>query len=112
MTGTDPRVDAYIARAQPFAKPILEHVRTLVHTAVPGVQETMKWSFLKTPPDTLAAIRKNKKAHATFERFSPSARREYVEWVTEAKTAATRGRRLDTAVQWMAEGKGRHWKYE
>jgi uncharacterized protein YdeI (YjbR/CyaY-like superfamily) len=59
----------------------------------------------------LAALKKNKQALAAFEAFSASARREYVEWVTEAKTDATRDRRLETAVQWMAEGKERNWKY-
>jgi len=66
---------------------------------------------LPTPPYMLAAIRKNKQAHATFAAFSPSARRDYIAWVTEAKTDATRDRRLDTAVQWMSEGKIRNWKY-
>jgi uncharacterized protein YdeI (YjbR/CyaY-like superfamily) len=194
MAHTDRRVDTYIAKAQPFAKPILSHIRALVHKAVPEVQETIKWSFphfdykgvlcsmaafrehcafgfwnqsiladdqksadamgqfgritslrdlppgrtfvalvkqaaalndagvkpkrelkpkapLKTPAYMLAALKKNKKAHATFDAFSPSAQREYVEWVTEAKTDATRDRRLETAVQWMAEGKERNWKY-
>jgi len=60
----------------------------------------------------LAAIRKNKKAHAAYEAFSPSAQRDYVEWITGAKSDETRARRLETAVQWMAEGKSRNWKYE
>jgi uncharacterized protein YdeI (YjbR/CyaY-like superfamily) len=49
--------------------------------------------------------------NATYEAFSPSARREYVEWITEAKSDDTRDRRLETAVQWMSEGKIRNWKY-
>jgi hypothetical protein len=188
------KVDAYISKAQPFAKPILEHIRDLVHQAVPGIEETMKWSFphfdykgifcamaafkahctfgfrndsvlaedeksreamgqfgritslkdlpsdkafvalvrkaaaltdagvkpkrelkpkkpLKAPAYMLAAIKKNRKAHATYEAFSPSARREYIEWVTGAKSDDTRTRRLETAVQWMSEGKIRNWKY-
>jgi len=191
---TDPRVDAYIAKAQPFAKPILGHIRGLVHKAVPGVTETMKWSFphfeykgmlcsmaafkghcalnfwngsilagdqkaadamgqfgrlttvqdlpsnavlaslvkkaaalndagikpkraitakkpIKAPAYMLAAIRKNRKAQATYDAFSPSARRDYIEWVTEAKSDATRDRRLETTVQWLSEGKSRNWKY-
>jgi uncharacterized protein YdeI (YjbR/CyaY-like superfamily) len=63
------------------------------------------------PKDLAAALRKNKKAGATFDGFSPSHRREYVEWITEAKTEATRQRRLETATGWMAEGKSRNWKY-
>ena len=63
------------------------------------------------PADLAAAVRKNKKAQATFDQFSPSHRREYIEWVTEAKTDATRAKRLQQAVEWLAEGKPRNWKY-
>ena len=66
---------------------------------------------LVVPDYFMAALRKNKKALVTFEGFSPSHRREYVEWVTEAKGEDTRARRLEQAVEWMAEGKSRHWKY-
>lgn len=67
---------------------------------------------LVVPPYFMAAVKKNKKAMATFDAFSPSKRKDYVEWVTEAKTDETRDRRLTTAVEWMAEGKSRNWKYE
>jgi hypothetical protein len=191
----DPRVDAYIAKAAPFAKPILTRFRKAVHAGCPEVTETLKWSVpafeykgvlcgmaafkahcmfgfwkhslmktvstrkdrmgqfgrlesidempdektlirmvkeaaalndagvkvkraakapkpvLRTPAYMLAAIRKNKKALATFRSFSPSHRREYIEWITQAKSDETRTRRLDSAVRWMAEGKGRNWKY-
>lgn len=63
------------------------------------------------PKDLAAALGKNRKARATFDNFSPSHRREYVEWITEAKTEATRQRRLETAIGWMAEDKSRNWKY-
>ena len=197
--GEAPRkeIDAYIAKAQPFARPILERIRRAVHTACPDVTETIKWSMpafeykgplvgmaafkahcalafwkaslmktiprdrgvdamgefgrleslddtptqaqlvkmvreaaalndagvkvkrapkaakkpLEAPSYMLAAIKKNKKAHATFASFSPSAQREYIAWVTEAKTDATRDKRLETAVQWISEGKIRNWKY-
>jgi len=66
----------------------------------------------KAPADLLAALRKTPKALAAWTAFSPSHQREYVEWITEAKTDATRTRRLDTAVEWIAEGKGRNWKYQ
>ena len=65
----------------------------------------------KAPADLVAALKKNKKAQATFDAFSPSAKREYVEWITDAKSDETRARRLATAVEWMAEGKHRNWKY-
>jgi len=64
-----------------------------------------------TPDDLAAALKKNKKALATFEGFSPSQRREYIDWITEAKREATRQRRLEQALEWLAEGKPRHWKY-
>jgi hypothetical protein len=198
MPKKDPRVDAYIKNAQPFARPVLMHIRKLVHAAVPGVQETMKWSSphfdykgifcgmsafkqhvgfgfwksglmkdvlpgagpsaagqfgritsiddlpsdkeltkiitfakqlnddevkappmrragsrpaLKAPADLLAALAKNKKAKATFDDFPPGQRREYVSWILDAKRLATREKRIATAVEWMAEGKPRNWKY-
>jgi hypothetical protein len=197
MPTTDPRVDAYIKNAEPFAQPILTHLRKVVHAACPAVQETMKWSHphfdykgifcgmaafkehaafnmwkgqllseklpavdekamgqfggirskadlpsdatltrlikaaaklndegvkmartppgskapLKTPSDLLIALKKNKKASATFDGFPPGQRRDYVEWITEARQDATRAKRLATAIDWMAEGKPRNWKY-
>lgn len=57
------------------------------------------------------ALNKNKKALHTFENFSPGNKKEYVLWVTEAKTEETRNRRLETAIEWMSEGKIRNWKY-
>ena len=198
MGKRDQRVDAYIAKSADFARPILTHIREVVHDACPEVEETMKWSFphfmyegmlcsmasfkehcafgfwkggliidksgrsveqamgqfgrltsvadlpskkvlsgyikeamrlneegvktparartkpkkeLAVPADVAAALKKNRKAAATFDGLSPSHRREYVEWITEAKTDETRARRLETALEWMAEGKSRNWKY-
>lgn len=198
MGTVDPRIDAYIAKAPEFARPILTHLREVVHAACPDVEETTKWSsphftyrgmlchmaafkrhcafgFWKgalvveggeapaeaamgqfgritslsdlppdevltgyihramrlneagaktpgrgsaapraeavVPADLAAAIAGDESARAAFERFSPSQRREYVDWLTEAKTDATRAKRLATAVEWIAEGKTRHWKY-
>ena len=187
MASRDPRIDDYIAKAPPFAKPILTRIRKAVHTGCPDVTETLKWRTptfeykgilcgmaafkahcvlgfwkgtlletpvrdrfesiedvpseaalvklvkqaaalneagikmprarkapkkpLATPSYMLAAIKKNKKAHSTYDAFSPSCKREYVEWITEAKTDETRNRRLATAIEWMAEGKVRNWKY-
>jgi uncharacterized protein YdeI (YjbR/CyaY-like superfamily) len=66
----------------------------------------------RVPAELAAALKKNRKAAATFEAFPPSCRREYVEWITEAKQEATRQKRLATTIEWLAEGKRRNWKYE
>jgi len=66
----------------------------------------------KVPDYFLAALKKNKKALAAFDHFSSSCKREYLEWITEAKQEETRQRRLAQAIAWMAEGKSRNWKYE
>ena len=66
---------------------------------------------LIVPDDLAAALAGHEAARATFERFSSSNKREYVEWIAEAKAEATRARRLATAIGWMAEGKPRNWKY-
>ena len=65
----------------------------------------------KAPPDFLAALRKNRKALATFDSFPPSQKREYIDWITEAKRPETRITRLATSIQWLSEGKRRNWKY-
>ena len=67
---------------------------------------------IRVPPDLGAALKRNSKARATFEDFSASNKREYIDWLTEAKSQDTRVRRLQTAVEWMAQGKTRNWKYE
>lgn len=67
---------------------------------------------LKTPSYFMAAVKKNKKAHAHFQTFSPSRKRDYVEWITDAKSDDTRTKRLTQAVAWISEGKSRNWKYE
>lgn len=64
-------------------------------------------------PDYFAtALGTNQKALATYQNFSPSKKREYLEWITEAKTEATRQKRIETALEWMEEGKSRNWKYQ
>ena len=65
----------------------------------------------RLPADLKAALQKNSKARKTFEGFSPTNKRDYIEWITEAKREATRTERLKTAIKWMAEGKIRNWKY-
>jgi uncharacterized protein YdeI (YjbR/CyaY-like superfamily) len=194
--------DAYIARQQPFAKPVLKYLRDLVHEVCPETVEVIKWghphfdykgpfaglaafkahatfgfwkagllakdgaplgksdekamgsfgrlrsvedlpgrrtmvSLLKRamklnddgvkhparsglrkpivvrpPAFFMSAVRRNAKALATYESLAPSHRREYVEWVTGAKTDATRDRRLATTVTWLSQGKRHNWKYE
>jgi len=198
MAKKDPRIDAYIAKAAPFAQPILRHVRKLVHAACPEVQETMKWRIphfdyhgimlgmaafkehcsigfwkgelilgkragsdggmghfgkvtrlkdvpsdkrfieyvrkaaalnkqgIKRPADLKprparpeltipeyfrTALRKNKKAAATFAGFSYTNKKEYLDWLTEAKREETRAKRLKNTIDWLAEGKPRNWKY-
>ncbi|HXT70517.1 MAG TPA: YdeI/OmpD-associated family protein [Vicinamibacterales bacterium] len=66
---------------------------------------------VKTPAFLAAALKKNAKAAANYDTFPPSHKREYVEWLTEAKTAETRDRRLAQAMEWIAVGKHRNWKY-
>ncbi len=200
----NPAVDAYIAKSADFAKPILKHVRKLMHKGCPTIEETIKWgvpaferegmvalmaAFKKhvafgfwseklirerlgadskrmfpkdaklgmggrrylaraelpadavilravkvavalnesgerpkralkrkpppgIPPYLAAAFRKNAKARATFARLKPGQQREYVEWLVEAKQDATRERRLAQAIEWLAAGKRRNWKYQ
>ncbi len=92
----DPRVDAYIAKAAPFSRPILTGQRAAVHDACPDVEETLKWSM----------------SSAEAGRFAPSRRKEYIEWITEARRDETRRKRLATTLEWLAQGKSRNWEYE
>lgn len=66
----------------------------------------------EVPDDFQAALNKNKEASAVFEKGSPSFRKEYINWITEAKTEATRNKRMEQSLEWLAEGKARHWKYQ
>ncbi len=200
MSNKDKRIDDYISKSADFAKPILNHLRKLVHTACPDVQETIKWGFphfdykgmmcsmasfknhcafgfwkaalmkdadllkynnenamghagkiksvddlpadkiiigqikeamklndegIKLPerknadkkpeiivPDSLKKqLVKNKKASATFHNLNPSHKREYTEWIEEAKTEETKNKRILTTIEWLTEGKTRNWKY-
>ena len=190
---TDPRIDAYITKAAPFAQPILTHVRALVHKALPDAAETIKWSMphfmldgkniagmaafkahcavmihgdgrqgeamgqygkiatladlpadaalianlqsaavrvqatgtalkprpakvpkaeIAIPPDFASALARVPPAQLAFDAFAPSHRREYLEWIVEAKRDETRAKRIAQAVEWIGEGKKRNWKYE
>ena len=190
----DPRIDAYIAKAQPFAQPVLTHLRALVHKALPGIDETIKWGMphfvykgknlaglaafkahaafvihgdgrqgdamgqygkiasladllsdkdltaklheararvdssgtalkpkaapkppkaeIGMPDDFAAELAKLQGARERFDGWAPSHRREYLEWITEAKRPETRAKRIAQAGEWIAEGKKRNWKYE
>jgi len=57
-------------------------------------------------------LNENKKALEIFKKASPSFRKEYINWITEAKTESTRNKRMEQALEWISEGKGRNWKYE
>ena len=199
MPTIDPRVDAYIAKAADFAKPILIHIREAVHKADPDIEETLKWGMpsfmhkgivcgmaafkahctfgfwkhslmvdksnpnankdeeamgnfgritsvkdlppkkelmalvkkavklnedgvkikiqkkpkapLVVPKELTAALKKNKKAQAMFDAFPYSHKKEYAEWIAEAKTEATRDKRIATTIEWLSQGKPRNWKY-
>lgn len=198
MAKTDSRIDAYIANSPDFAKPILNHLRELAHTACPEVEETLKWRMphflhkgilfgmagfkhhcllhfwkgdlilgdkfrkahgggtwqfdritalsdlpgdrvllgyikravelnkagikkeaperkqsksLRVPDYFIAALNKRAKARAAFEKFSYSHKKEYVQWITEARREETRRKRIQAAIQWLANGKPQNWKY-
>ena len=78
---------------------------------VPGRTQPKKRASIPIPDDLAAALKKNAKARQTFESFAPSQRREYLEWITEAKREGTRNQRLAQTMKWLAEGKARNWKY-
>ncbi len=67
---------------------------------------------LAVPAELTSALKKNKAAEKVFADFPPSCRKEYIDWITEAKRDETKMKRVEQAVTWMAEGKRRHWKYE
>ncbi len=91
---------------------LIRKAMTLTDAGVKAPRNKTAKAPAEAPDDLQAALRENASATATFESFSPSCRREYVEWVTEAKRPETRAKRIAQAVEWMAEGKKRNWKYE
>jgi len=76
------------------------------------VVKAPKPSVDELPPEFAIALKANKKASTVFAAFSPSCKREYIEWIADAKRAETRDKRIATAVEWIAEGKQRNWKYQ
>lgn len=67
---------------------------------------------LVIPAELTKALSKNKKAHKVFNAASYSFKKEYAMWIADAKTEVTKTNRLESAIEWIAEGKGRNWKYE
>lgn len=116
-----PRASAMGVRAAsladlPTKKVLVDYVRRARKLNDEGVQSPKlarpKNSIRVTVPEDLAkALAKNAKARKAFESFPPSARRDYVEWIEDAKRPATRQKRLATTLEWLAEGKRRNWKY-
>ena len=91
---------------------LIRKAMKLTEEGVKPVRNKHEKAPFTVPQDLRAALDANAAAAATFDSFPPSAQREYVEWVTEAKRDETRVKRLAQAVEWMAEGKRRNWKYE
>ena len=78
----------------------------------PGIRKNSTPKPAPVPSeDFAAALKKNRQARATFEGFPPSQQREYVDWISEAKRDETRQKRLTQAIEWLADGKQRNWKY-
>ena len=100
----------------PAKKVLIGYVRTAMRLNDEGVpaptRVKKKPRPLVMPADLTAALKKNGKARAAFAEFGPGAQREYADWIAEAKRAETRAARLATALEWIAEGKQRHWKYQ
>lgn len=95
-----------------FVRLAKEAVRLIDEDVKAPPKPKVEKKALVVPPDLAAALKRNAKARATFEGFPPSAKKEYVDWITGAKREETRAERLATAIEWLAEGKRRHWKYE
>ena len=100
----------------PADKLLLGYIRKAVEINDAGIKTSRRAKPNKAkvivPAYFLAALKKNKKALAAFEGFSPSHKREYVDWITEAKREETRARRIKSAIEMLAKGKSRNWKYE
>jgi len=91
---------------------LIKRAKKLNDDGVKVPRVTKKRKALPMPRDFAAALKKVKEAAASFAAFPPSHQREYIEWIVEAKTDETRRRRMATAMEWIAEGKGRNWKYQ
>jgi uncharacterized protein YdeI (YjbR/CyaY-like superfamily) len=98
----------------PSAKALAAYIKKAMKLNEDGTKApraTPKKRARAVPADLTTALKKNRKAAATFAAFSPSNKRDYVEWIVDARRDETRSRRLAQAIEWMAEGKPRNWKY-
>jgi uncharacterized protein YdeI (YjbR/CyaY-like superfamily) len=99
----------------PSKKALLGYIKKAVELNERGVKKPARSRSKKklvVPDYFVAALSKNKKAQAAFEKFSYSHKKEYLEWITEAKREETRAQRIKTTIQWLAQGKSRNWKYQ
>ena len=100
----------------PNDKTLIAYIKEAIQLNEDGVKlpprKKTEQKDLLVPSSLATALKKNKKAQTVFEAFSPSHKKEYIEWITEAKTEETRNKRMATALEWLAEGKSRNWKYE
>ena len=99
----------------PSDKVLTHYIKTalkLHDSGAPARVKSKPKPTLPMPADFAAALKKNQKAAAAWADFSPSARREYLEWITEARREETRASRLATTIAWTAQGKPRNWKYQ
>jgi uncharacterized protein YdeI (YjbR/CyaY-like superfamily) len=100
----------------PPDKKLVEYIKAAMLLNEQGIKiskaKPVKTKELATPDYFKKALSKNKKALQVFEAFSPSKKKDYITWLIEAKTEETRAKRLETAIEWIAEGKSRNWKYE
>ena len=102
-------------RDLPGDKAMLGYIRKaakLNEAGAPARPKSKPRPALPVPKDLAAALKRNAIAAAVFKDFSPSPRREYIEWITEAKRPETRAKRVATTIQWLAAGKRRNWQYE
>lgn len=102
----------------PSKEVIMEYVRNAVLLNETGVKVARKKSTegivepIQPPGYFIEALSKNPLAQSTFEKFSNSHKKEYIEWIKEAKTETTREKRLSTTLLWLSEGKSMNWKYK
>jgi uncharacterized protein YdeI (YjbR/CyaY-like superfamily) len=98
----------------PSKKELLGYIKKAVELNASGVKKpaiVRPKTKLVVPAYFKAALSKNKKAQTAFENFSYSHKKEYLEWISEAKREETRDKRIKTTIQWLAQGKSRNWKY-
>jgi len=98
----------------PSRKVLLDYMRKAVEFNEAGIEKPASIRTKKRlviPTDLAVALNKNKKARSTFENFSYSHKKEYLDWIAEAKREETRSKRIKTTIQWLAQGKSRNWNY-